>query len=1222
MRGGFARGRLTTIMLYLALCATACATTGADPVSFATLRADLAAGDADAGLALATAIARHGVKAGAFDELDGLLTPASRPEDLALRALAAEANGTLARALDLWTRILGTPSQPHRIRRLAAQRTLALLDGAPLTARHLDVLSRASTARDEAGELAAEALEGAAIRVGDARLVRRSRQRLGVVRSYRRGRILLARNPALGLLDVPSTHGRDVREAPARSKPVLVRTPDGTVAFPEDGPGVFVAWVDVPRSRRSSTIAIVGDPSVRLFDGGRELGVNDRLGAQGPQRVRFRLPAGPARSLEVHVATRDVATSLRLSLRQRAPSDDDPDPPLEGLIGLAADLEDARFRGDFKTLAQRLGPQPESLPVILLPWAAHAMTADPHMPNAAGGSRARQLLQLALKKAPHFPLARARLARLAVSGGDVATAEALLSRGSLADLGPDVRAVVADDRQQPQRAAKLATAELERAPTSCAAAMRWLDAHWERLKLSGGERQGTKTRLPGCFRVRYRQASLLHQAWRHRSAIAHLDELANVARPGQERASVALLRAQVELARGRLQQAASAATEALVEGVQREAILEAALSAAELGGDAKAAASVKAAMLRSPQLGLARRKLLRRDKDLGLPLSDGHAIARAALTRAKKGAVAGAEVLLDEHHVSVMPDGVMVHRVHRVLLLGDETAVERMGEIPLPEDAEILTARTWKPTGDGRLQPIEPEDLDADKGAISLPALTVGAVAEVAWFWFEWPRNRGLLDDRLAPHWIAPRYAFESVRARVRRARYVLRVPPGTKVRYATTGAAPPLKKPEADLYVWEAFDRPRVALESLDPRPDRRVAGVRVSSEVSIGDMRAVYRDLLRSKVIVTETVKRFASDHGASLKVLGAMPARERLRRLHRLVLDAVQDSGDGLLGQSASYAAASRAGDRELLLLALCRAAGLNCGMALARPRQRGVRKTEPIVDPDDYIYPVVYARIGASTVWLDAGSRYTPFDYLPPLVQGVKALDLGDGKSPFVTTAVARPDVEGRRAVELTIDVAPDGTFEARGKEEVSGFFGMGWRHVLADLPKQARDKALGRLIQQSLRGATVEQLTLEHLADRDTPLVFAWRAKGRLAQGQGKSRALTLGLSPERLAAATVRGPVRKAPLLVKRSARLDVSVRITLPSGATFAQPPPKLEAVHRLVTYTRDSKVEPAANTLTVNKQLQLTVGTVTPERYPDWARVARRVDRGDVLHLPILMP
>ena len=47
-----------------------------------------------------------------------------------------------------------------------------------------------------------------------------------------------------------------------------------------------------------------------------------------------------------------------------------------------------------------------------------------------------------------------------------------------------------------------------------------------------------------------------------------------------------------------------------------------------------------------------------------------------------------------------------------------------------------------------------------------------------------------------------------------------------------------------------------------MDPRPDRRIASVRVSSPVDFLQVRAVYRDLLRSKTVVTPPVRRFVAE------------------------------------------------------------------------------------------------------------------------------------------------------------------------------------------------------------------------------------------------------------------------------------------------------------------------------------------------------------------------
>ncbi len=1078
-----------------------------------------------------------------------------------------------------------------------------------------------------------------------------------------------------------------------------IETPDGTLSWSEDGPGTFAARLSLPARATPWELELYGEPSARVLtvtgDETREVASVDRLGDLRPARLRVPLAPGPAGALVIVVGSRRAAPQVQAFLRPSA--GDEPTPPglpspqgqamtpetrgdpITSLAAWAAAADAAWAAGDVElgwalllggdgeepgvsppgaartgaSEAARGGPP---LPALLAVEAARLCEGDPTRPNAAARAQALALLRGALRRLPDDAEARARLATLLVDSDDVPGAREA-STGPLGQGADWVALRLARGADAPGDAARAAARLARRLPRSCRAREAELDERWAEHKALG-DLVGRE--LPGCTEVLLRAAALEEEAWRHGAARALLVRARREARPGGERARVALAAARLERRAGRLGRAVAAARAALSEGVGREESLRELLRATLLGGGAPesgagpgghgpgtAAARVRALLGETPGVSWTGRLRSLTGPDgalgagaLGPPLEPPERFLARAVepgdVRNRGAEGASVRILLSDRVTRVFPDGAMIHRVHRAVELLDDGAVEELGELPVPDDAELLVARTWARDEAGTFRPFEPED-GGDKGAVSLPRLEPGAVAEVAYAWFQPAPGAGA--------WRAPPAALESARGHVALARYTLIAPTATAGGRAgepggsgaaragapvwrTWGRVGPPSSPRPGVWVWETRGRPRVLPEPLDPRPERRLATVLAAggrARRGAAWLAATTADTLRTVLRATPSVRRMVgrARRGAAAGPGGASET-ERLRRLYGLVLDDVRDGGElGPLEQPASFTAAARAGERAALLTALCRAEGLACDLLLARPKTRGREAPEDaaVEAEDDYVYTVVRARVDGGEVWLDPAGRFSPFGYLPPLVQGVPALDPA-GWAAGGPAVVRTPSFVGRdgvRRVDVEIAVERDGRWRATGREELTGLYAMGWRHVLAELTPRERARVLRRVVGNSFAGAEVGEVTLQGVERREAPLVVRWTATGALGPGRdaGSGR-LLLGLSPERLGAQTVVLPARRTPLLQTRAADLVWRARVRFAPGLTVGPPPPRVRVVQRLVELDRTVRAagSPAEGVeWTIDKRLSLRVGLVDPDRYDAWARAARAVDQADVV-------
>ena len=1208
--------------------AAGCASSSVRPdAELAEARAAAEAGEPGANLRVARVVARYGPRAAPY--LDGVAAArrAPAPEGRFWEAVFLDALGRDADAVAAWLALLSAPDAPPTLVSAAAVAVAGLVDRVPLgptpaspdAVDPSEALRRAMQRPGVPGALAAEALEAVAARIAadaparaDA-LTAAARARLGVVTRYR---LIGPRDdrPALAR-PAPLRDGAPLAGAtePPGGEASAAGWPDwtdssgaGGVGVPPTAHGVFSAIVDAPREGQLE-VEVVGEVASRVFADGRLVAEHRWLTAPLGRRLRALVDAPASGLLEVQLAARGFPRPVRIMIRPASPAHtraDDAGPLAERLATLMIAIADRDPQAIADTLAERAGG-PAFDPTIPLDalWLARAALADPDRPGATARSQASGSLLGALALAPELGGVRAELSELLLEENDNARATAVAAAGPLGDhaLRLEAQLALAAGLSAREPAEALRT----RLPRSCEAAGRWLDAGWEALKLRGGPADTP----PRCFELELRYAVLLHAAWQLPRARALLDDLAARAAPGAQLGRVLLARSRLGLAAGELDAAAADARAALAAGAEAEQALELLLTVALLKGDAGMVQRTKDALEETPGVSaLSRRDVLDATRDLGLPLADGLTLARgaAAPDDDPDSASGSYEVLLADRHTRIYADGAMLHRDHRVVRLLEANAVDEFGEIALPDEAEVLLARTWKPIDGGGWQPIEPEDL-IEKTSISLPALERGAIAEVAWFWYEPPAAR------FAPGWRTPVFRFASDRGRTRVARWVVDAPPDLPLDVVTVAGGPAPTRPAPGRLVFEARAMPRVLTEPLDPRPDRRIPGAMVANRFDPTQIVDRLADEAASTLAPSPSLSALVAE---ALGGLNAGRGLARLEALHAFVVSQIRDLDESPLSGRAAFAASRRAGERASLLAALCRAAGVEADLALVRPLAYGALDPEQF-EPENYLYPVVRARVDGREVWLDTVNRFAPFDYLPPLVQGSDALVLTPDGGQRVTTP-STPAREGEREISMVVSVAPGGlTYAARGDERITGVYAMSWRQALLDMPQDRREAVLATIVQQSLPGAQVEHVTTIALERRGEPLVVRWEARGLLAEQAPGQTALTVGLAPERLEQGTVLVPDRRTPMLVNRSVRLSLRVSVRAPEDLLVAGAPEPVRVTHPLMTMERATERTDDGHGLIVTKTFRLAAGIVGPDAYAAWKTAVRAVDRADVVHL-----
>ena len=160
---------------------------------------------------------------------------------------------------------------------------------------------------------------------------------------------------------------------------------------------------------------------------------------------------------------------------------------------------------------------------------------------------------------------------------------------------------------------------------------------------------------------------------------------------------------------------------------------------------------------------------------LALPLDeyrvDGRSVIRDYLASGRHYP-APAVVVLDRAVEKALPDGAGIVLTHSITQVLSKDAIEHVGEVTVPEGAEVLALRTHKADGTVR----EAEEI-AGKGAISAPNLAVGDFVEAETREFKEARAA------VAPGFVAERFYFQSFDAPLDRSEYVLIAPAGAELK-------------------------------------------------------------------------------------------------------------------------------------------------------------------------------------------------------------------------------------------------------------------------------------------------------------------------------------------------------------------------------------------------------------------------------------------------------
>ncbi|HGG57599.1 MAG TPA: DUF3857 domain-containing protein, partial [Nannocystis exedens] len=559
--------------------------------------------------------------------------------------------------------------------------------------------------------------------------------------------------------------------------------------------------------------------------------------------------------------------------------------------------------------------------------------------------------------------------------------------------------------------------------------------------------------------------------------------------------------------------------------------------------------------------------------------------------------------VLDRSAARIYADGSTRQLVHTVALLRTKEAIDRYGEMTIPEGAQLLTFHSVKPSG----EIIEPE-LISGKAGLSLRGLEIGDFVEYEF----------LIDD--GPHGYLPGHVdlsvfrFQSYNIPYHRSELVVMYPAEMPIKVESRGGAPAATREERGdrlIQTWRVDGSGRRGVEpnarnSLDELPS-----IRVYTDLDL----EAWLDALALRVM-------HAQRSNPELRLLAKEltegiergNSAEKLRVLWRFVLENIEEAGDITVG--ATHTLAARKGNRLMLLRTLLREVGIPSELWIGRDRFGPSLKKGGHPMPESYGAPLLMVWIDGDPIPVLTNSKVVPLGYLPTGLAESSALRvrLADGEPPsgkVKTPAVAQSLADLRR-YDLNIDLDAAGDGLIKGSITLQGMEAIAWREGLRALDRDRLNEAFEQAELSVLaQGASLDLLTFEIDNERELakPLVLRFTANARgLGVHQGQDLVLRAAIVPMNLGLGYAGLPERHTGMVIPYAPIQEAVVRLQF-KGFTLRSLPDPASITTEAGGYTRAVDGEPGGSKLVLRTRSRLRPGIIEAADYSEIVELTRSI-------------
>ncbi len=599
---------------------------------------------------------------------------------------------------------------------------------------------------------------------------------------------------------------------------------------------------------------------------------------------------------------------------------------------------------------------------------------------------------------------------------------------------------------------------------------------------------------------------------------------------------------------------------------------------------------------------------------LALPLDeyrlDGEQVIREYLL-SKKTYQAPAVVVLDRAVERAYSDGTRLILTHSITQVLSKDAIEAVGEVHIPEGAEVLVLRTRKADGRSR----EAEEISG-KSSISAPELEVGDFVESETLEVKEP------SVAFAPGFVGERFYFQSFDAPLDRSEYLLVAPTSIPLDVDRRADAPaPTTSLAGDgtrVLTFAVRGNPQVFPERSAVPASEWIPSVRVSSAVpNDGWSRFVANrafGLCRGSPEVRQVAVSIADQVG-----------RDRGRFAEAIVAwvrEHIEPEND--FGVSATTTLARHRGNRAWLMLALAHGLGLRADLVLARSLLKAEASEAMVAaEQDDFRELLVRFPSSAGDRFVDPQIRRAPFTYLLPGFDGAPAVVVGTSHMVKVVSGV-----KDSRSVTLRARLESDGGAKVAVTEQLSGWPAVEWSELLDRAGKdrsKLRQDFEQHWLGQQFPGAQLDDLSVEPgEGGAGTRVSYTFRS-ARMASRQGG----VLRLRPEFFQAQPGRRfgtePLRKTTLMLGYDIPLDLDAEIALPSGAKVidvGQGGDVSTGGARFFEKRQVNDAQDGSRSISLHRQSRLPLTRVLPSDYQGVAAKLRAVDPVEQGEIRIAVP
>ena len=507
--------------------------------------------------------------------------------------------------------------------------------------------------------------------------------------------------------------------------------------------------------------------------------------------------------------------------------------------------------------------------------------------------------------------------------------------------------------------------------------------------------------------------------------------------------------------------------------------------------------------------------------------------------------------VLDEYLVRFLPGGSRIERVHTIVHLLSQRAVEYYTEFKSPKGV-TYQVRALQPDG----TEIRPHAVRS-KNTVAFPRLSVGDFVEQDYVTYTGP-------EAVIPEFTDTFFYFITPHTPTFRSHLKVFLPDQSPVKIAWEPTDNPLLKDhppvtlQRDGYTewdWRYDNLPGYTPEPRMPPATEILPLTHMYYPLSYGDIIAAAWEQNEGRSRPSEEIREFLASHR------GTGSIGDQVRRLYRAVCATVEEDKGAT---QAAHVLLQKRGDRLSLMRALLNLMGVDNWQVYVQPSLLKTRNldgerlnllTHTLMAAD----PVGKGR-AKDFVWMDGGSTFALADGYTPLLENGRGLLVtppGSGDPKWVTVPRPQPPLEQRRKSAMRIVMDAKGNATAVGEEQIFGYESRFYREKLRANTPQKQHKIFQQAINSVFKGAVLRELQLQNLEDAEKPLIISYTFDvARVARRSPDGWELHKPFYAAMLGKRFISTLTRSYPMFINQPYLLDDSVTIVPPEGYRLTRGP------------------------------------------------------------------